>query len=147
MGASMTGSESQTLHTVTYVEAIPSAASEVAGLLKAEAVASRGDTGLAAFDVFQRIDRPSQLVVLAQWKSASNLQAHVGLERVARLNQALQPLLAAPNDRREHFGLAVGAPINRSDGITVVTHVDVVPQYKDDGAAALERLAEDSRAH
>jgi len=141
-------SETQTLYTATYVEAMPAATKDVAGLLKAEEAASRADSGVMAFDIVQRIDRPNQFVALAAWASADDLAAHLRLDRVARLGEALRSLLAAPNDRREHFGLSLaGTSAMRTDVLTVVTHVDVVPQFKDDGAEALERLARAGRGH
>ena len=66
-----------------------------------------------------------------------------------RLARELAPMLAAPTDTRQHRGLSLGdgKELPSANAITAVTHVDVVPQFKDDGAAALQQLAEDSRAH
>lgn len=124
------------------------AAAEGAASLRQYRDASCNDDGAVRFEVLQRLDRPNQFTVLAAWQNQDAFEAHTGTAHVAHLNQELAPLLAAPNDTRQHQGLAVGAAqVARAARITGVTHVDVVPQYKDDGAAALQQLAADSRKH
>jgi quinol monooxygenase YgiN len=65
-----------------------------------------------------------------------------------RLRDAIQPMRSAPLDERVHVGVSVGdlRPGSGGDAVHVVTHVDVIPPRKDDGLAALRRLADASRA-
>lgn len=134
--------------TVTYVEVVPPSAAQGATLLKHYRDGSLKDDGSLRLEVLQRRDRPTQLTVLAAWTDQDAFEAHLGRAPVVQLNQELTPILAAPNDTRQHGGLTVAdARAARSLSITVVTHVDVVPQYKDDAVVALQQLAEDSRGH
>lgn len=134
--------------TVTYVEVVPPFEAEAVALLQQYRDASGQADGAVRFEVLQRLDRPNQFTVLAAWQNQNAFEAHLGTAHLTLFNQELAPLLAAPNDTRQHYGLAVGAAqVARAASITAVTHVDVFPQYKDDGAIALEQLAEDSRKH
>ena len=63
------------------------------------------------------------------------------------LNHKLATTLAAPDDTRQHNGLAVAAQKPGKDDIYAVTHVDVIPPQRDNGVAAVKQLAEDSRKH
>jgi quinol monooxygenase YgiN len=135
-----------TFFTATYVEVGRSPAAQAAALLAREREASAADDGLVRFEVVQRIDRPNQFVALGAWRDQTAFEAHAIMARVVDLMRELMPLLVAPTDRREHVGLAVGEGTGQ-DGITVVTHVDVVPTYKDDAVAALSDVAEASRIH
>jgi quinol monooxygenase YgiN len=136
-----------TFFTVTYVEVVPPSAAEGATLLKHYRDASCKDDGPVRFEVLQRLDRPNQFTVLAAWKNEQAFEAHLTTAHITELNRELAPLLAAPNDTRQHRGLAVGAARISRGAITAVTHVDVIPQHKDDGAVALQQLAVDSRHH
>lgn len=148
LGASGVSVLDTTFFTVTYVEVVPPSAAEGATLLTRYRDASARNADALRFEVMQRLDRPNQFAVLATWKSQNAYEAHVGTAHLTRLSQELAPLLAAPNDTRQHNGLAVGHV--RAAGrasITAVTHVDVIPQHKDDGVVALQQLAEASRTH
>ena len=96
----------------------------------------------------QRLDRPNQFTVLAAWKDQDAFEAHIGTAHHTQLSQQLAPMLAAPNDTRQHNGLAVGdARVAPRASITAVTHVDVTPPHTDGAVAALQQLAEESREH
>lgn len=134
--------------TVTYVEVVPPSAAQGATSLERYREASLEDDGSASLEVLQRLDRANQFTVLASWTDQDAFEAHVGARHIAQLTQELAPILAAPNDIRQHSGLAVANTRGaRGASITVVTHVDVVPQHKDDAMVALQQLAEDSRRH
>ena len=137
-----------TFFTVTYIEVVPPSGTQAATLLRQYREASRWDDGALRFEVLQRLDRPNQFTVLAAWRNQGAFEAHVGAAHLTQLNRELAPTLVAPNDTRQHNGLAVGhARAVHGTPITAVTHVDVVPQHKDDAVVALEQLAEDSRTH
>jgi quinol monooxygenase YgiN len=134
--------------TVTYVEVGPVVAHQGAALLRQFRDTSRQAAGVIRLDVLQRLDRPNQFTVLAAWTDTDSFDAHVSSGAAADLETRLSPILAAPSDTRQHHALAVGgeAPGTRQI-LAAVTHVDVVPPHKDDGVAALARLAEESRRH
>ena len=64
-----------------------------------------------------------------------------------KLNEKLATMLASPTDTRQHNGLSVAPAKAGKDAILAVTHVDVIPPEKDNGANALEQLADGSRRH
>jgi len=134
-------------YTATYVEVVPSAASQAAPALQQYRQATGADAGALRMQVLQRADRPSQFVILAAWKDQASLDAHGAGAAAKALRDALGPLLASPDDERVHSALSLGggsaAPTAKP--VYAVTHVDVIPPRKDDGLALLKQLAEDSR--
>ena len=133
------------LYTVTYVEVGPVLAKVGAGALHAYRSAARKDA--VSLDVFQRIDRPNQFVVLAAWTNAKAFESHTAGDAAKKLNEKLATMQAAPNDTRQHNALSVAPAKPGKDAIVAVTHVDVIPPEKDNGANALEQLADGSRRH
>ena len=130
---------------VTYVEVGPVLAKVGAAALHAYRDAARKEA--ASLDVYQRIDRPNQFVVLGAWADQKAFDAHSKGEAAKKLNEKLATMLAAPTDTRQHNGLSVSPAKAGKDAIFVVTHVDVIPPEKDNGANALEQLADASRRH
>ena len=140
--------QTATFYTVTYVEVGPVLAKVGASALKTYREGARKDTGAVSLEVLQRIDRPNQFVVLGSWTNQMAFDAHAAGDHVKKLNEKLATTLAAPNDTRQHNGLAVApAKSGGKDPIYAVTHVDVIPPQKDNGVAAVKQLAEDSRKH
>jgi quinol monooxygenase YgiN len=139
--------QSATFYTVTYVEVGPVLSKVGAAALKTYREAARKDTGAVSLEVLQRIDRPNQFVVLGSWTNQMAFDAHAAGENMKKLNEKLATTLAAPNDTRQHNGLAVAPAKSGKDPIYVVTHVDVIPPQRDNGVAAVKQLAEDSRKH
>jgi quinol monooxygenase YgiN len=138
--------QNASFYTVTYVEVGPVLAKLGAATLKAYRDASRKDAGVVHLDVYQRIDRPNQFVVLGSWTNQTAYDAHAAGDNVKNLNEKLGTTLAAPNDTRQHNALSVAAAKSGAkDPIFAVTHVDVIPPQKDNGVAAVKQLAEDSR--
>jgi quinol monooxygenase YgiN len=139
--------QNATFFTVTYVETGPVLAKVGAVALKTYRDAGRKDNGVVSLDVLQRIDRPNQFVVLGAWTNQMAYDAHASGDNSKKLNEKLATTLAAPNDTRQHNGLAVAPAKSAKDPIYAVTHVDVIPPQKDNGVAAVKQLAEDSRKH
>ena len=137
--------QSATFFTVTYVEVGPRTARSAAPVLRAY----RGEAAkeAVAFEVLQRIDRPNQFALLGAWADQPAYEAHAAGAAAKSMNEKLGRMLAAPNDTRQHNGLAV-APGKIGRGATfAVTHVDVIPPQKDNGVSAVQLLAEQSRKH
>jgi quinol monooxygenase YgiN len=136
-----------TAYVVTYIEVVPSAQGEAAGLLKQVAVASRKEAGNQRYDILQRIGRDNQFVILETWTDQKAAEAHAGGSALKQFKDKVKPLQAGFYDERPSVGV-VGAPSPASVGegaIYVVTHVDVAPPRKDDCIALLKTLADDSR--
>ena len=85
------------LYTVTYVEVGPVLAKVGAGALHAYRAAARKDA--VSLDVYQRIDRPNQFVVLAAWANAKAFESHTAGDTAKKLNEKLATMQAAPNAR------------------------------------------------
>jgi quinol monooxygenase YgiN len=136
-----------TVYAVTYIEVVPSAQGEAAGLLRQVAAASRKEAGNQRYDVLQRIDRDNQFVILEAWSDQEAAEAHTGGGVLKQFRDKLKPLQAAFYDERPSIGIAAArSPASAVEGaIYVVTHVDVAPPRKDDCIALLKTLAEDTR--
>jgi len=131
--------------TATYVEVGPVLAKVGALALNSYREAARKEATM--LEVLQRVDRPNQFVVLGAWRDQKAYEDHTAGETAKKLNEKLATLLAAPNDVRTHSGLSIAPAKQAKDPIVVVTHVDVIPPEKDNGANALEQLADTSRSH
>ena len=137
--------QNATLFTITYIEVGPVLAKVGATTLHAYRDAARKEA--ASLGVYERIDRPNQFVVLGAWADQQAYDAHVKGDVAKKLNDKLTTLLAAPNDTRLHQALSASPAVAGKDPIFAVTHVDVIPPEKDNGANALEQLADASRRH
>jgi len=147
LGPSNALAQNATFFTVTYVEVGPILAKIGAAALKTYKEASRKDEGNTSLEVLQRIDRPNQFVVLGAWADQKAFEAHANGANMKGLNEKLGTTIAAPSDTRTHNPLSVAAAKAGKDPIYVVTHVDVIPPQKDNGVAALQQLATESRNH
>src|SRR5207253_3509201 len=106
--------------------------------------AGKDATGLA---VHKRIDRPSPCAVREAGAHQKRYETHTAGGAPKKLNEKLATMLASPTDTRQHNGLSVAPAKAGKDAIFAVTHVDVIPPEKDNGANALEQLADGSRRH
>src|SRR6266852_5128682 len=136
-----------TAYVVTYIEVMPSAQGEAAGLLKQVAVASRKEGGNQRYDILQRIDRENQFVILEAWTDLKAAEAHAGGSALKQFKDKLKPVQASFYDERPSNGIAVApGPASVGKGaIYAVTHVDVIPPTKDDCIVMLKKLADDTR--
>lgn len=137
-------------YVVTYVEALPNAASQAAGLIRQHAAASRNDAGNVRFEALQRLGQPNHFVLVELWSDQSAQVAHAALARTKDFRSKLQPLLRAPYDERPHTALSVGSsPASAAESargaIYAVTHVDIIPTAKDKGIEAAKQLSESGR--
>jgi quinol monooxygenase YgiN len=132
-------------YTATYIEVGPILARPGAVALNTYRKDARKDA--VNLEVFQRIDRQNQFVVIGAWADQKAFDAHSASDPAKKLNEKLATMLAAPNDTRTHTALAVSPAQTGKDPLFVVTHVDCVPAEKENGANALEQLADGSRRH
>lgn len=142
---SPTSAQNAALYTASYVELGPVLAKVGAAALRSYRDDSRKDEGNISIEVLQRIDRPNQFVVLGAWASQAAYEAHSNAEHTKKLHDKLATMLASPIDIRQHHALSVAPAKTGKDPLFVVTHVDVVPQHKDEIVPELVQLAEASR--
>ena len=65
-----------TLHVVATLPIDPAHAAEAAPVLAELAVGSRGDAGCLAYDVYASASTPGVFVVVEEWESQADLDAH-----------------------------------------------------------------------
>lgn len=133
------------LYVVTYFEVAPAASRKVAGLLRQFAAATSKENGSVEFLVLHESARPGRYAILEAWRDKPAFDAHAPAMKA--LGDKLQPVFASPFDARQFWSLAVAAPAAAAvpGAIYVLTHVDVFPAGKDEVAAMVKRLTEDSR--
>jgi quinol monooxygenase YgiN len=139
-------SASPGVYIVTYFEVAPNAARKTAGLLRQFAAATRTEDGNAELTVLHEIARPGRFAIVEAWRDKAAHDAHGAAMKA--LGDKLQPAFASPFDARTFLPLAVAGPqagVDLSNAVYVLTHVDVFPAGKDDVAAMIKQLADDSR--
>jgi len=136
------------IYSVAYVEVMPTSKDDAASVLRRYREAAQKEGGNLRCEVMQRTDQPHQFVILEIWKDQAAFEAHGKSANATDTREKIAAIRNAPTDERVHTALSIG-PIDAPGGargrIYVATHVDVIPPRKDDGVAALKRLAEDSR--
>ena len=136
------------MYVVTYFEVVPSTSTEAHALLKAFRDASRKEEGTVRVDALHRSERPNHFAIVEVWKSGAAQEAHARAPHTKEFREKLQRLLSAAYDERLHVALSVGADKASGTGKTaiyVLTHVDVIPTFKEHGTTVVKELAEASR--
>src|SRR5713226_1360494 len=133
-------------YVVTYFEIAPAASRKAAGLLRQFAAASRSEAGNVEFLALHEAARPGRYAVVEAWRDKAALEAHGAAMKA--LGEKLQAGFASPFDARQFWTLSVsppGAAAQMPGAIYVLTHVDVFPSGKDQVAAMVKQLVDDSR--
>ena len=131
-------------YAVTYIEVEPARADAARRLLARYRDALK-DKGPLAFAVFEQIGRPNHFAIVEQWPSAKAREDNATSAANREFRSALAPLLIAPYDERPHFALSTGTTAATPAAVYVVTHADIVPPKREEGAAEVRKLAEASR--
>jgi quinol monooxygenase YgiN len=136
-------------YAVTYIEVEPAGADAARRLLvryrdtlKDGALKDRGPL---AFAVFEQIGRPNHFAIVEQWPGAKAREDNAASAASRDFRASLAPLLIAPYDERPHFALSTGTTAATPTAVYVVTHADIVPPKREEGAAEVRKLAEASR--
>ena len=139
--------EPNAVYVATYVDVQSVSLNQGAALIKEYRETTRAEKGNLGIDVVQETGRPSRSVVMEIWNDASSFETHEKAGHTIQFRTKLKAIQNSPYDQRVHRGLSVDprpwAP--ERGGISVVTHVDVPPQSKDQATVLLQRLAEESR--
>lgn len=138
--------QNDAVYRVTYIEVTHSATGQAAELLTAYAEASQNARGNDFFQVLQRIGRTNHFAILETWDSEQTRNAHADSSGAVRFRDALGPLLLSPPDSRPYGDLfTAGGDDVGTDGVFVVTHVDVFPPHTDTALEILNTLVSVSR--
>lgn len=138
--------DSNPVHLVTYVEVMPHSVASGAALLETYRGAGRKEAGNLRFDVFEEIARPNRFIIVEAWVDRGALDMHVHAATTTEFRKQLGAIQNAPYDERVTHALYAGrgADGNRAGAIYVVTHIDVIPQGKDDCMTALKAMSVDT---
>lgn len=141
------GANAAAIYVVTYVDIMPPSRDDGIALLRQYREASRRDAGNVRLEVLQQYGRPHHFVILETWQDQQSFETHTQDVHVAQFREKLQAVRNSPNDERVHTGFSIGTVQDAPGGsaLYVVTHVDVIPPRKDDGAVLLKQLSDDSR--
>ena len=134
-------------YVATYIDVQVNSANEGMALVKQYRDATRAEKGNAGTDFVQEMGRPSHFVIVEFWKDPSSFDAHEKAAHTAQFRSKVKTIHNSPYDQRVHQGLAVdqrpwAAP---RGAVSVVTHVDVPPQSREQSEVLLKHLAEESR--
>ena len=133
-------------YVVTYFEVAPAASRKAAGLLRQFAAASRSEAGNVEFLALHEAARPGRYAIVEAWRDKAALEAHGAAMK--GLGEKLQAGFASPFDARQFWTLSVSPPGTTAQmpgAIYVLTHVDVFPAGKEQAAALIKQLVDDSR--
>jgi hypothetical protein len=128
LGSQPAPAQEAALYTVTYIEVGPVLTRIAATALRTYRDSARKDA--VSLEVFQRIDRQNQFVVLGAWTDAKAFETHSASDNAKKLNEKLATMLASPTDTRRNSGLSVAPAKTAKDPAFVITHVDVIPPEK-----------------
>jgi quinol monooxygenase YgiN len=133
-------------YVVTYIEAAPKAASEARELIVARCASARKAAGLAQVEAFARAGYPSQFAMLERWQTGKAKDDFAESEEAKTFLARLSPLMVAGYDERIHVPLTTGASMPApADAVVALTHVDLIPTFKDAGVDKVKAFAEQSR--
>lgn len=133
-------------YVVTYFEVAPATSRKTGGLLRTFSAATRKEAGNVEFLALREIARPGRFALVEAWRDKAALDAHGAAMKA--LADKLQASFASPFDARQFWTLSVAAPAAAADfskAFYVLTHVDVGPPGKEQTAALLKQLVDDSR--
>jgi quinol monooxygenase YgiN len=133
-------------YSVTYIELRVDSAPAGRKTLRAYAASSHKEYGNLLFEVLDEIGRQNRFAILEAWNSRDALNKHYHKESTSRFLSRLATMQIAPDDRRMYGGLFTSASNNQSPSglVYVMTHVDVMPPYKDACAALLKDMQSNS---
>jgi quinol monooxygenase YgiN len=138
--------QSGAVYITTYVEVMANAITPSISLLEAYRDASRQQDGNLRVSALQEIGRPNRFAIVEAWRDQSALDGHAKAASTVQFRDKLKAIETAPYDERINNALASGkGKVTSGPGtIYVVTHVDVIPDGKDECRAALKAMAVDS---
>jgi quinol monooxygenase YgiN len=136
-----------TIYTITYFDIVPADFGKAVAPIRDYAAAARKADGNSEVTVLDEIGRGGRMAIIEAWRDKAALEAHGNA--VKALADKLLPFFAAPFDSRQFVPLSIAPPAadeaKLGTAMYVLTHVDVFPSGKDDVAALVRGLVDDSR--
>jgi quinol monooxygenase YgiN len=138
-----------TVHLVIYVEVMPTSTAAALSALERYRDVTSAEDGNLRCELVQRIGELHQFVILEIWRDRAAADTHAKTASAVDMREKIAAIRNAPTDERVHTRLSIGSVTSKParGALFLVTHVDVIPQRKDDGVAAVTQLADDSRRH
>jgi quinol monooxygenase YgiN len=135
------------VYAVVYIEVGMPSAKTAAGLLRQLAEATRKEPGNTEFLPLSEIGRPDRLAVFEAFRDQASLDAQAATPGEKEFHDKIGSMLAAPPDIRALTAVSVVAASAKGGAraVYVVSHVDVIPTFKDQARALLEDLAAAAR--
>jgi quinol monooxygenase YgiN len=134
------------MYLISYFETAPAATASTGRILHRFALDTGKADGNQGVLVLREARRPGRFALFEGWRDKAALDA-AGLKGIDALRDQLASQLIAPFDTRPCVPLDVmareGAGAPRA--LYVLTHVDVIPTFKDQTIAAVKELAAASR--
>jgi quinol monooxygenase YgiN len=131
---------------VTYLEVSPDSVAQSRGLLKTYAAAAQKAAGTVQFEAFQRIGQSNHFAIVQTWEDTKAQEAFATSPATKEFRGKIDPLRIGPYDERPHFTLTVGPKVAAPVGAIVgITHIDIAPAKKDEGANSVKSLVDQSR--
>jgi quinol monooxygenase YgiN len=142
------GAEEPALFVVQYVDVAPSAQAAAEASLRQARARGRKEDGNLRFEAYAEAGRPSRFAMVSLWRDQKAFEAYAASAGALQLRAALDPVRITAIDERQLSLLAgdlLGAAPRRAAAgaraLYVVTHMDSLPTFKDEAAAALKQLA------
>jgi quinol monooxygenase YgiN len=136
----------QPTYVVTYIEVAPKAVAETRGLIATHCTDARKAPGMLEMDALQRLGRLNHFAILEKWQTAKARDDYAATDTAKSFVAGLGPVLIAGYDERPHVPLTVGSPEAALSGpLVVLTHVDLIPTFKEAGVAKVKEFAEANR--
>jgi quinol monooxygenase YgiN len=145
-GVALAQDATQPTYVVTYVEIVPSLASEARQLILAHSADAAKASGAVKIDALERVGYSSHFALIEQWQSSSAKQAYGATDAAMKFRAALGPLQSAAYDERIQAPLAVGpSSLGSADPLVIMTHVDVIPASLEVGVGKVKAFVEQGR--
>jgi quinol monooxygenase YgiN len=144
--AEIAHAQGSAVYLATYVEVMPGAESSGAALLARYRDASREEDGNQRFDLLHEIERPNRSAILEVWRDKAAFDGHDKAASKLHFRDSLKAIQSAPYDERVSSRIYVDPATSesRAGAIYVLTHVDVMPAYKDDCLILLKAMRIDT---
>lgn len=151
VGGTARAADEAAVFDVQYVDVEPRAQAKVATVLVEARAQARKTDGNLGFQAYGELGRPGRFAIVSAWRDQKALDAYGASADSKQWHAALDPVRVAAVDQRafawiagDPLGTVAGRPPAARGAVQVITHMDSIPTFKDEAAAALKKLAEAS---
>ena len=138
----------ETSFNITYLDVHAHEIQNTKILLRQLKEFSSQEIGNLRYEVVQRIGQADQFVIVEAWHDALKMRTHQQSKTFVEIKDHLKDFLRSSFDERPHLALHV-TKLDRSfsankDEIFAITHVDIVPTFKDQGITLVKDISASS---